>query len=116
MSSKVIVGICSGCLREAKEQSLEALETALEAANLTHAISLNSPECFNACGLPTTLTLQSEGRATYVFRDVAINRDIEDIVRTIEAYIIAPSGWIEDARVCGHLRHCLMARLPAIDT
>jgi predicted metal-binding protein len=115
MSDIVFLGICAGCLGEAKDASIEALSNALDTANLTSVVSLNTPECFNACGLPSTVTLQSKGRATYIFRDVVIARDIVDIIKTIEAYIAAPLGWIEDARVCGHLRTCLMARLPAID-
>lgn len=114
MQNIVYLGICSGCLGHAKQDALGVVQNALLRAALADIVKLKTPECYNACGRPATLTLQSQGRATYVFRDVEVKRDLEDIIATVVAYIAAPLGWIEDARVCGHLRHCLVARLPAI--
>ena len=70
--------------------------------------------CLGVCSAPTSLTLQSEKRASYIFTDIDLKRDQADIIATCRLYLDSDNGWIEDARECGRLRHLLHAKIPAI--
>lgn len=91
-----------------------ALKAAIEDAGLAAAVELAEQSCFNACEAPTALSLQGPGRATYFFTGVKPLQDVGDILATLRLYLAAPDGWIEDARPCGRLRHCLAGRVPAL--
>ena len=101
--------ICSTCDPDA---SHAPLEDALREADLP--VRLARQACLNACGAPVAVALQGEGLATYVFGAVDPASDAGDIVATVRAWLNAPEGWIEDARACGRLRHCLRARVRAM--
>jgi len=85
------------------------------AAGIDHQVKLTPQACFGACDAPVSLSLQAPDRATYLFSGVDPDADATDIVATVRAYLDAPQGWIEDARPCGRLRHCLVGRVPALE-
>jgi predicted metal-binding protein len=68
--------------------------------------------CLSICARPIAIALQGEGKATYLFADIALS-DVADLHATLAAYDAAPDGWIEDARPLGRLRLCLKGRVPA---
>ena len=70
-------------------------------------------DCFAACADPVAMSVQAEGRATYLFSGIAVD-DIADIRAFLDLYEAAPRGWIEDARPAGRLRFCLRGRVPAL--
>ena len=69
-------------------------------------------ECMGACARPVAVGLSAPGLAHYVFEGVSVG-DAEDVARSVRAWLAADRGWIGDARLCGRLRHCLRARVPA---
>ena len=113
-----LITICSKCEQNNPEvsrhsQGLSLLE-ALEFAGLTQLFSVRWVDCMNVCDEPVTIALQGKDKATYLFAGVSLDTDIDDIVTTCQAYLAADVGWIEDARPCGRLRHCLKSRIPAL--
>ena len=110
----VTLTLCAGCHRATGadiEDSLSRLRSELTGAI---PVSIRTAECMGACQSPVSLALQGPGRATYLFADVEPGNDASDIAKTCRTYLDSPRGWIEDARPCGRLRHCLRARIPAI--
>ena len=109
--------ICQFCL-PVKDKTLPDdtacmnLQTALKTAGFEARIV--SAPCLGVCSAPTSLTLQSEKRASYIFKDLDLKRDQVDIIATCKLYLDSDNGWIEDTRECGRLRHLLHAKIPAI--
>ena len=109
--------ICQSCLPvEDKTLPDDAacmnLQTVLQTAGFEACIV--SAPCLGVCSAPTSLTLQSEKRASYIFKDLDLKRDQVDIIATCKLYLVSDNGWIEDTRECGRLRHLLHAKIPAI--
>jgi len=76
-------------------------------------VEIRETDCLGPCDEPIALALQGSGMATYVFVGIDLVEDAEDIQATCRVYLSSPQGWIEDARPCGRLRHCLKTRVPA---
>lgn len=113
--TKIRLSLCSSCLGERDlQEDMQAVSDALSRAGLAHAVDLTEHACFGACEAPVAMALQGVGRASYVFAGLDPVADAADIAATSRAYLESPQGWIEDARVCGRLRLCLRARLPAL--
>lgn len=105
----VVIRLCVTC----DGADIAGLQVAVEAAGLDARVE--PQDCMNACAKPVSLAVQGAGRATYFFAEVDPVADRADILATLRAYLDAPGGWIEDARVCGRLRYCLQGRVPALD-
>ena len=109
--------VCHSCLPakdrvSPDDEACKSLQTVLRKAGLE--ASVVSVPCLGVCSAPTTLTLQAEKRATYIFKDIDLQEDEADIIATCRMYLVVNDGWIEDARACGKLRHLLHAKIPAI--
>ena len=105
--------VCAACLSEGDAPDIENLRTAVLSSDLSERVTVEAVSCDDECAVPARLWLQTDGGASYVFEGIDLDRDREDILATIGAYLASPKGWIEDARPCGRLRFCLTARLPA---
>ncbi|MBT5798936.1 MAG: DUF1636 family protein [Alphaproteobacteria bacterium] len=109
--------ICQSCL-PVKDKSLPddtacmSLQTALQNAGFTARVV--SAPCLGVCSAPTSITLQAEKCASYIFKNIDLKADQADIIATCRLYVNSKKGWIEDARECGRLRHLLHAKIPAI--
>lgn len=103
---------CSGTRDRSAERL--AIEAALQEAGLRELVELSEHACFSACAQPVSISLQGEGRASYVFAGLSLIEDAKDIAATCQTYLDSTGGWIEDARPCGRLRLCLRARIPAL--
>ena len=113
----IYLHICINCLPTDKrgapdKAACQKLSDALLANNIKAQII--TADCLGVCDAPASLSMRAHKRATYVFSDIDILADQQDIIATCKAYLAAEKGWIEDARPCGRLRHCLKARLPAL--
>jgi len=110
--------ICETCqglgIRTPGPADLAALAEAIAATDLNGRIDVASTACLSGCTDPVSIALRGEGRAAYVFSGVDLDADRADILATCRLYLESPKGWIEDARPCGRLRHCLRARIPAV--
>lgn len=110
--------VCTSCKASRRNYSpdrfVEELEGALDQAGLADRFTVRPFECMGVCADPVTVALQGEEMATYVFAGVDPEKDVTDIIATCRVYVESPLGWIEDARPCGRLRHCLKARVPAL--
>ncbi len=91
------------------------VEQALKSAGLSEEFSVGYVACMGACVEPVSMAVQGKGRATYLFAGLNPVVDVADVIATCQTYLNAPDGWIEDARPCGRLRHCLRARVPRFD-
>lgn len=96
------------------DEFADRIKLALLGARLETVFSVDQVACMGACCDPTPLAIQGAGKATYLFAGLDPKTDAGDIIATCRTYLDAPSGWIEDARTCGRLRHCLRARVPAL--
>ena len=115
VSCKARVLICSSCVGSRSRQAEEAaLRTALQQAGLTDLVRLEFGGCFNACSEPVAIGLQGEGRASYVFSGIDLERDADALAATCRAFLDARKGWIIDGHACGRLRNFLRARVPAL--
>ena len=107
--------ICMTCAPAASVTvSKLRLMAAISAAGLTDIVSVSTAACLGACQTPSSVALQGQGRASYLFSGISFDTDIDDLIATCCTYLKAPGGWIEDARPCGRLRSCLRARIPAL--
>ena len=77
------------------------------------AFEIETFECMSACSRPNAISFRAAGKAAYLFADIDPETDKGDILAFAKLYSDAPDGWIEDARPCGRLRHCLLGRIPA---
>ena len=110
----IVLRLCSTCTADGHQGDTDRLEAAIAKAELPVAVQLVPQACMNGCSSPVTMALQGQGMATCFFAGVDPAADCDDIVGTLRAYIASPAGWIEDARPCGRLRHCLVGRVPAL--
>ncbi len=109
--------ICSSCTGERdRDAERQAVQAALGRAGLAGRVHLAEHACFSSCETPTALSLQGQGMASYVFSGIDVIADADDIAATCRTYLDSPAGWIEDARLCGRLRMCLRARIPAFQS
>ena len=113
-SDGIVLRICATC-RPDDDQAHDALAAAIAAANLPVPVRVVAQDCMNGCAAPVSLALQGAGMATCFFAGVDPEADQDAVIGTLRAYIESPNGWIEDARPCGRLRHCLIGRVPALD-
>ncbi len=113
-SNEVILRLCETCL-PSKDRASDALAVAILAADLPVPVRVMPQNCMNGCSAPVSMALQGAGRATCFFAGIDPVADQEDVINTLRTYIKSPGGWIEDARPCGRLRHCLIGRVPALD-
>lgn len=107
----ICLTLCTTCHPDATAENLRSLRAALDAEGLV--VQVRGQDCLNLCGEPLAMALQGDGRATCLFAGVDLPADTADVLATIRAYAKAPAGWIEDARPCGRLRHCLKGRVRA---
>lgn len=111
---EALLRICATCLESGGAAAAASLTARIDAAGLSARVTVVEQACFNACAAPQAVSLQGEGRATYLFSGVDLEADAADILATLNAYLHASHGWIEDATVCGRLRFCLLGRVPAL--
>jgi predicted metal-binding protein len=114
------VFICSTCRKDdetiPKGDALAADMKAVFAKSSDAAIrdfKIEAYECMSACANPMAISFRAQGKAAYMFSGVDPVKDQQDILAFAKLYIAAKDGWIEDARPCGRLRHCLLGRIPA---
>ncbi len=114
------VFICSTC--RANDETTpkgEALAAALKAIFAKakepeiRDFNIETFECMSACANPMAISFRAKGKAAYMFSGIDPVKDQQDILAFARLYIAAKDGWIEDARPCGRLRHCLLGRIPA---
>ncbi|MCH1428676.1 MAG: DUF1636 domain-containing protein [Alphaproteobacteria bacterium] len=109
--------ICQSCLPvqgKSLPDDTSCMRLQLALQNAGFEASVLSAPCLGVCSAPTSLTLQSEKRASYIFKDIDLERDQSDIIATCRLYLDSHNGWIQNARECGRLRHLLHAKIPAI--
>ena len=88
------------------------LQVALQEAGIE--ANVVSARCLGVCSSPVSLAIRSKEGASYIFKDIDLKEDEEDIISTCKLYLDADHGWIKDARECGRLRYLLHAKIPAI--
>lgn len=113
-SATAVVVICSSCQANMPNQVVGQLADAIGLAGLDKSVVVSQQACLNVCGSPIAVAIQGLNRATYVFGDVDLPCDTNDLLATLRSYLKNPDGWIEDGSTCGRLRHCLKARVMAL--
>lgn len=103
--------LCDKCLGSAA--ALEDLKARLNDSEISHQVRIETIDCGETCEKPARLWIQHSEGASYQFDGLNLSADQDDILATAVACLESPNGWIEDARPCGRLRFCLIARVPA---
>ena len=107
--------VCATCERpegETARRDCAVIRGALTKAGLNEAIEVEATPCLGGCVAPVNISLQGEGRGSYVFDGLDIKTSEAEIVKLCQMYLDLDRGWIEDARPLGELRNHLRARIP----
>jgi len=105
--------LCQTCQSaRANAEARQVLNAALLDAGLADQFAVTDVDSLGGCARPNCLGFQGAGRATYVFHDVQVSRDVADIAEFCALYLRSDAGWIVDARPLGDLRFKLRARIP----
>lgn len=110
--------VCATCERvedHTARQDCAVLRGALKQAGLSDAIEVDAVSCLGGCVAPVNISLQGQGRATYVFDGLDVKDAQSDIVTLSQMFLALDKGWIEDARPLGDLRNHLRARVPPFE-
>jgi predicted metal-binding protein len=108
--------ICATCERTAGQtgrHDCATLRGALKLAGLSDQIEVEATPCLGGCVSPVNISLQGQGRGSYVFDGLDIKASEVEIIKLCQMYLELDRGWIEDARPLGELRNHLRARIPA---
>lgn len=108
--------VCATCERaegHIARQDCAVIRGALKLAGLSDQIEVDAVPCLGGCAAPVNISLQGQGRATYVFDGLDVKTSKDDIVKLCGMFLDLDAGWIEDARPLGDLRNQLRARVPA---
>jgi predicted metal-binding protein len=114
-NSDITLRLCSICENADFDRDSGLIRQALNEAGLQGRVRVTQAACLGACESPSVLSLQGQGKATFVFSGVDLAQDAMDVARTCQTYLEAHKGWIKDARPCGRLRHKLRAKVPTLD-
>ena len=108
--------VCATCERSSghtARHDCATLRGALKLAGLSDQIEVEATPCLGGCVLPVNISLQGQGRGSYVFDGLDIKTSEAEIVKLCQMFLELDRGWIEDARPLGELRNRLRARIPA---
>ena len=110
--------VCATCERDdgvTARQDCATLRGALKCAGFSEQIEVEATPCLGGCVDAVNISLQGEGRGTYVFDGLDIKTSEVEIVKLCQMFLELKNGWIEDARPLGELRNRLRARIPTMD-
>jgi predicted metal-binding protein len=110
--------VCATCERAAGETARHdcaVLRRALKRIGLDDQIEVEATPCLGGCVEAVNISLQGQGRGSYVFDGLDIKASEMEIIKLCQMYLELDRGWIEDARPLGELRNRLRARIPAMD-
>ena len=110
--------VCATCERDdgvTARQDCATLRGALKFAGFSEQIEVEATLCLGGCVDAVNISLQGEGRGTYVFDGLDIKTSEVEIVKLCQMFLELKKGWIEDARPLGELRNRLRARIPTMD-
>lgn len=65
------------------------------------------------CTRPCTVAFHGNGKAAYLFGDIATEGDIADLVEFARRYALLSDGWCSSVDRPGKLRRSALARIPA---
>ncbi|WP_150522999.1 DUF1636 family protein [Roseibium sediminis] len=112
--------VCTTCREAGSEERpgkalLDQLSGALARdATLSQAFSIAGPECMAGCSRSCTVAFRAEGKATYLFGDMAPDEDVADLLTFAHQYREIEDGWCISKDRPGKLRRTALARIPAI--
>ena len=104
--------ICDTCA--ALGDTAKGADWAKTLRGVVKGVEVKTVSCLNICDRPVSLAVQGKGKPTYVFGDTDPDTDTDNLISLLELYQSAPKGDITDARSIGRLRHCLVAKIPAL--
>lgn len=110
--------VCATCERadgETARHDCAVLRGALKLAGLSDVIEVEATPCLGGCVSPVNISLQGDGRGSYVFDGLDVKEFESEIIKLCQMYLDLDKGWIEDARPLGELRNRLRARIPVFD-
>lgn len=107
--------VCATCDRApdaSARHDCAVLRGALKQAGLSDQIEVDATPCLGGCVAPVNISLQGQGRGSYVFDGLDITKSEAEIVKLCQMFLELDQGWIVDARPLGELRNHLRARIP----
>lgn len=70
--------------------------------------------CMGGCKRPCAIAYQAVGKASYLFGDIELATDLQDLVGFAHQYALLHDGMCTSIDRPGKLRHATLARLPAM--
>lgn len=113
--------VCTSCRHKNTDckpgQALiERLRIALAATDglVSGDFEISGIACMAGCDRPCTIAYQASRKATYLFGDIDIDEDVDDLVAFAKQYFQLEDGWCNSTQRPGKLQHSTLARVPAV--
>lgn len=115
------ITICTSCKDKTTghrpgAELISTLRAALAEQGDVDAYSVTGAACMAGCDRPCTVAFHGQGKASYLFGDIAredADRDIADLVEFARSYALLADGWCSSVDRPGRLRKSTLARIPA---
>ncbi|XWN30319.1 MAG: DUF1636 domain-containing protein [Devosia sp.] len=80
------------------------------------AHTVRGVRCMSQCLRPCTIALSCKGRFTYIFGDLDPERDADDVLTLLSAYVDTPEGFLPRDRRPEPLQAGILGRIPPLVT
>jgi predicted metal-binding protein len=114
------ITICTSCRHKGTEycpgyELIERLRQAIATAGdaVPEAFEISGVACMAGCDHPCTVAYHGTKKATYLFGDIDLETDINDLVTFARQYAYLHDGWCSSVDRPGKLRTSTLARVPA---
>jgi predicted metal-binding protein len=114
------ITICTSCRHKGTEcrpgfDLIDRLRKAIAAAGdaIPTEFEISGVACMAGCDHPCTVAYHASKKATYLFGDIDVDTDIDDLVTFARQYAYLHDGWCSSVDRPGTLRKSTLARVPA---
>ena len=114
------ITICTSCRQKGTEgfpgyELIRRLRQAIALAGdaMPETFEVSGIACMAGCDHPCTVAYHGTKKATYLFGDIDVDTDIDDLVTFAKHYADLHDGWCSSVERPGKLRQSTLARVPA---
>lgn len=111
---KYAIIVCTRCRDPLSGAALaEKLLPKLEAAAREGGFVVETVACMAGCDRPLAVAFRAEGKASFLFGDIAPEQDADALTEFGALYDSLPDGWCNEGRRPARLKDKTLARIPA---
>jgi len=108
------ITVCTSCREKGDEYRPGADLIAALKEELPEGFEVAGVQCMAGCSRPCTVAYQASGKATYLFGDISLGEDLNDLKAFAAQYRALEDGWCSSVDRPGKLRRTTLARVPAM--